>query len=151
MRWLKTTTCRALRRWQHRKAKNWCRVSTGGHTGFPVPLAIAPKKMRGSRSAQSCQGVHATWVLGSSEEKASVLLKPLSFSGNELTLWCVSSMEIDVSWSFCPPDSFSVSILFCHKFLDDKPKGRLYFYSKHKLTKRTKSLMIILCMQNTFL
>lgn len=105
-----------------------------------VSSPTAPRKRKGNTSAQSCQDVHATWVLSSFEGKASILLKPLPFPGNELTLWCVSSMEIDISWSFCPPDSFYVNILFCHHFLDDKPKGRLYFYIKHKLIKRTKSL-----------
>lgn len=105
-----------------------------------VSQATAPRRMQGNRSVQSCQDVHAAWVLGSFEEKASILLKPLSFYGNELPLCCVSSMGIDISCSFCPPDSFCVSILFCHQFLDDKPKGRLDFYSKHKLIKRTKSL-----------
>lgn len=115
----------------------------------PVPLFYlaegtgrkeAPRKRKENRSAQSCQNVRTTGVLRNFEEKASILLKSLSFSGNELTLWCVISVEIYVSWSFCPPDSFCVSILFCHRFPDDKPKGRLYLYSKHKLIKRTKSL-----------
>lgn len=145
MRWLKTTRGRTQRNCPCRKAKNWCRVSTRGDSlGFPCRAlchySTLQQQGRWNRSAQSCLDMHATRSLGSFEKKASILLKPLSFSGNELTLRCFSSMEIVVSWSFCPPDSFCVSILFCHQFLDNKPKGRLYFYSNHKLIKRSKSL-----------
>jgi len=52
---------------------------------MPISQATAPRKLEENGTAHSCQDICGTGVLVSLEVKASILLNPLTFSGDELS------------------------------------------------------------------